>query len=198
MIYLHIIVKLKIQNIMKRNFIYSIALALVGLFVASCAQPAEQPQEESTTVEAKSLNLEFRDFGNDPFVFNIEDYTKENETYRTVLWTGEYMQLTVMNILPGEDIGLEIHTDHDQFIRVEEGEGIVMMGDAEDNLTFQERVEDDFAIMIPAGKWHNVVNKSDKPLKLYSIYSPIEHEMNTVHKTRAEALEDEHEDEDDH
>jgi mannose-6-phosphate isomerase-like protein (cupin superfamily) len=183
---------MKKQNIMKRNFIYSIALVAVGLFVASCAQPAEQPQEEPTPVEAKSLNLEFRDFGNDPFVFNIEDYTKENETYRTALWTGEYMQLTVMNILPGEDIGLEIHTDHDQFIRVEEGEGIVMMGDAEDNLTFQERVEDDFAIMIPAGKWHNVVNDSDKPLKLYSIYAPREHDKSTVHKTRAEALADEH------
>ncbi|HZJ80468.1 MAG TPA: cupin domain-containing protein [Dysgonamonadaceae bacterium] len=177
---------------MRKKIIHLMTLAFVGLFAASCTQSAEQPKEEPTPVEAKSLNLEFRDFGNDPFVFNIEDYTKANKTYRTALWTGEYMQLTVMNILPGEDIGLEIHTDHDQFIRVEEGEGIVMMGDAEDNLTFQERVEDDFAIMIPAGKWHNVVNDSNKPLKLYSIYAPREHEKNTVHQTKEEALADEH------
>ena len=168
------------------------ALALVGLFVASCGETAQQPKEEPTQPEVQPLNLEFRDFGNDPFVFNIEDYTKENETYSTVIWTGEYMQLTVMNILPGEDIGLEIHTDHDQFIRVEEGEGLVLMGDAEDDLSFQERIEDDFAIMIPAGKWHNLVNDTDKPLKLYSIYAPREHDKHTVHKTRAEALADEH------
>ena len=171
------------------------ALALIGLFITiSCtqsAQSAEQAKEEPTE-EAKSLDLEFRDFGSDPFVFNIEDYTKANETYRTVLWTGENMQLTVMNILPGDDIGLEIHHDHDQFIRVEEGEGIVLMGDSEDDLTFQERVEDDFAIMIPAGKWHNVVNDTNKPLKLYSIYAPIEHDKNTVHQTKEEALADEH------
>lgn len=177
---------------MRKGLIHFMALTFVGLFVASCVETTAQSKGEPTPVEAKSLNLEFRDFGNAPFVFNIEDYTKENETYRTVLWTGEYMQLTVMNILPGEDIGLEVHDDHDQFIRVEEGEGIVLMGDAEDNLTFQERVEDDFAIMIPAGKWHNVVNDSDKPLKLYSIYAPREHNHSTVHKTRAEALADEH------
>ena len=177
---------------MKRKFMKLSALAIVGVFMASCVQPSENVTVETPPVGTKSLDLEFRDFGNTPFVFNIEDYTKENETYRTTLWTGEYMQLTVMNILPGEDVGLEVHDDHDQFIRVEEGEGIVMMGDAKDNLTFQERLEDDFAIMIPAGKWHNVINDSDKPLKLYSIYAPREHDHSTVHKTREEALADEH------
>lgn len=177
---------------MRKKFIHFMAFALVGLFAASCAQPAEQPQEEAAPTEVESLNLEFRDFGNDPFVFNIEDYTKENETYRTALWTGEYMQLTVMNILPGEDVGLEVHHDHDQFLRVEEGEGLVLMGDTEDDLSFQKRIEDDFAIMVPAGKWHNVVNDTNKPLKLYSIYAPREHDKNTVHQTKEEALADEH------
>lgn len=177
---------------MKKGFIYFTTLAIIGLFMASCVQADGQSTSEKSHSQLKSSKLEYRDFGNDPFVFDIEDYTKENETYRTVLWTGEYMQLTVMNILPGEDIGLEIHDDHDQFIRVEEGEGIVKMGDAEDDLSFQERIEDDFAIMIPAGKWHNVINDTDKPLKLYSIYSPREHKANTVHKTRAEALAEEH------
>ena len=177
---------------MKRGFIHLTTLIILGFIVASCVQPEGKNKEEMSHSKTGPSTLEYRDFGNDPFVFNIEDYTKENETYRTVLWSGEYMQLTVMNILPGEDIGLEIHDDHDQFIRVEEGEGIVMMGDKEDDLSFEKRIEDDFAIMIPAGKWHNVINDTNKPLKLYSIYAPREHNPNTVHKTRAEALADEH------
>lgn len=165
----------------------------LGAILVSCIQP----QQTTTTSEVEdtkvATQLEYKDFGNAPFVFNIEDYTVQNETYRTALWTGQFMQLTVMNILPGEDIGLELHDDHDQFIRVEQGEGIVRMGDAEDNLTFEEIVKDDYAIMIPAGKWHNVINTSDKPLKLYSIYAPAEHKKGTVHATREEALADEHE-----
>ena len=178
---------------MKKNSVYLIALLMVGFITTSCLQTdAKKQQEVEQTNVSSAEALEFRDFGNDPFVFNIEDYTKENSTYRTVLWTGEYMQLTVMSILPGEDIGLEVHSDHDQFIRVEEGEGIVQMGDTEDNLSYERKIEDDFAIMIPAGKWHNVVNDSDKPLKVYSIYAPREHKANTVHKTKKEALADEH------
>ena len=177
---------------MKKRFYQLSLLAMAGLLMASCVQPDGKTAVETPLVEAEAVALEYRDFGNDPFVFNIEDYTKQNNTYRTALWTGEFMQLTVMSLLPGEDIGLEVHSDHDQFIRVEEGEGIVKMGDAEDDLSFQKRVEDDFAIMIPAGKWHNVINDSDKPLKLYSIYAPKEHKYQTVHKTKAEALADEH------
>ncbi len=178
---------------MKLNSVFIIGLLIVGLLTVSCVQnDQEKPAIASETNVSKIDTLEYRDFGNDPFVFNIDDYTKQNDTYRTVLWTGEYMQLTVMNIKPGEDIGLELHTDHDQFLRVEEGEGIVMMGDSENDLSYQKKIEDDFAIMIPAGKWHNVINDSDKPLKLYSIYSPIEHDNNTVHKTREDAMEHDH------
>lgn len=130
------------------------------------------------------MNKDLKDHGPKPFVVDIEKLTVDNKNYRTVIWTGKYMQMTVMSIPPGEDIGLELHKDHDQFIRIEEGEGIVQMGDAEDNLDFQEKVEDDFAILIPAGKWHNLVNNSTEPLKLYSIYSPVEHPKNTVHKTK--------------
>ena len=102
------------------------------------------------------------------------------------------MQMTVMTLQPGEDIGLELHTKTDQFLRVEQGSGIVMMGDAEDNLDFQQRVEDDFAIFIPSGKWHNLLNDSDEPLKLYSIYTPVEHPHGTVHETREEGIEHDH------
>lgn len=178
---------------MKFKNLCFIAPLMVSFLLVSCVQTdSKKPaMADETTVSIKEP-LEYRDFGNDPFVFNIEDYTKGNDTYRTALWTGEFMQLTVMSILPGEDIGLEVHMDHDQFIRVEEGTGIVMMGDAEDDLSYQRKVEDDFAIMIPAGKWHNVVNDSDKPLKLYSLYAPKEHDKGTVHQTRDEALADEH------
>lgn len=134
-----------------------------------------------------------KDFGPNPYVVNIEDETVNNTNYRTTIWTGKNLQLTVMNIKPGEDIGLEIHEDHDQFIRIEEGKALVLMGDAKDDLSFRQEAEDDDAVFIPAGKWHNLVNESDEPLKLYSIYAPVEHPHGTVHVTHQEAMEAEHE-----
>ncbi|WP_243291016.1 cupin domain-containing protein [Bacillus sp. FJAT-47783] len=128
-----------------------------------------------------------KDYGPHPFVVNIEEATKRNNTFRTALWTGEYLQVTLMSIKPGEDIGLERHPTVDQFIRIEEGHGVVQMGDRKQKLDFQEKVHDDDAIMIPAGKWHNVINTGNKPLKLYSIYAPPEHPRGTVHKTKADA-----------
>ena len=89
-----------------------------------------------------------------------------------------------MSIKAGEDIGLEIHPDLDQFIRIEEGQGIVKMGNRQDKLDFQEEVYDDFAFIIPAGEWHNLINTGYKPLKLYSIYAPPQHPRGTVHETR--------------
>ncbi|MCT4544646.1 MAG: cupin domain-containing protein [Vallitalea sp.] len=126
-----------------------------------------------------------KDYGPDPFVVDIEKATKQNNNYRIALWTGENLQVTLMSIDAGEDIGLEIHPELDQFIRIEEGQGIVRMGDTKDKLDYQKKVYDDFAIMIPAGKWHNLINTGNEPLKLYSIYAPPEHPRNTVHKTKA-------------
>ena len=131
--------------------------------------------------------MELKDYGAESFVVNIEDATKQNDTFRTALWTGKNLQVTLMSIAPGDDIGLEVHKHGDQFLRVEDGEGLVQMGDSEDNLSFEEKAEDDYAILIPAGKWHNVTNTGDKPLKIYSIYAPPEHPHSTVHKTKAEA-----------
>lgn len=133
-----------------------------------------------------------KDLGNKPTVLDIEKETLENENYRTAIWTGENMQLTVMNILPGEDIGLEIHHDHDQFLRIEQGEGLVQMGNEEDKLDFEEMAYADYAVFIPAGKYHNVTNKGTEPLKLYSIYAPSEHPHGTVHSTYEEAMAAEH------
>ncbi|AUD15148.1 cupin domain-containing protein [Planococcus sp. CP5-4] len=131
--------------------------------------------------------MELKDYGAESFVVNIEDATKQNDTFRTALWTGKNLQVTLMSIAAGDDIGLEVHEHGDQFLRIEEGEGLVQMGDSEDNLSFEEKAEDDYAILIPAGKWHNVTNTGDKPLKIYSIYAPPEHPHSTVHETKAEA-----------
>jgi mannose-6-phosphate isomerase-like protein (cupin superfamily) len=123
-----------------------------------------------------------------PYVDDIEKATLTNETFRTVLHTGENMQLVVMTLQPGEDIGMETHPDVDQFIRIEEGEGKAILDGQEYEL------EDDWAVIIPAGTEHNVVNTSDdEPLKLYTIYAPAEHPDGTIHETREEAMEYERE-----
>lgn len=132
------------------------------------------------------------DHGPRPFVVNIEEQTLENTNYRTTLWSGKYLQMTVMAIAPGDDIGLEVHEDHDQFLRVEQGRGRVQMGPAEDRLDFDEEVGDDWVVLVPAGSWHNVTNIGDEPLKVYSLYGPPEHEHGTVHVTKAESDADEH------
>lgn len=129
-----------------------------------------------------------KDYGPEPFVVNIEEAAKQNNTFRTALWTGNHLQLTLMSINVGEDIGLEIHPNHDQFLRIEEGRGIVKMGNSKDNLNFERAVYNDYAIFIPAGTWHNLINTGNKPIKLYSIYSPPQHPHGTVHETKAAAL----------
>lgn len=130
-----------------------------------------------------------KDYGPEPFVVNINEATKQNNTYRsTALWTGNHLQVTLMSLNVGEDIGLEIHPNVDQFLRIEQGQGIVQMGKSKDNLNFERKVYDDSAIMIPAGTWHNVINIGNIPLKLYSIYAPPQHPRGTVHVTKADAM----------
>ncbi|MFE8698671.1 cupin domain-containing protein [Cytobacillus sp. FJAT-53684] len=129
--------------------------------------------------------LVLRDHGNEPFVVNIEEATKSNKTFRTALWTGNHLQVTVMSIPVGGDIGLEVHPRTDQFLRIEEGKGIVQMGNSRNHLDFNQRVSDDYAIMVPAGKWHNIINTGNKPLKLYTIYAPPEHPFGTIQKSKA-------------
>lgn len=129
-----------------------------------------------------------KDYGPKPFVININKAAKQNHNFRTTLWTGEHLQLTLMCINPGEDIGLEMHSNVDQFLRIEQGQGFVQMGKKKDNLNFQCTVFEDSAIFVPAGTWHNVTNIGNVPLKLYSIYSPPNHPFGTVHRTKAEAM----------
>lgn len=140
----------------------------------------------------KRQTTTLKDYGAEPFTVNIDEATKQNNTFRTALWTGNDLQVTLMSIDVGDDIGLEVHPTGDQFIRIEEGQGLVKMGENKDKLDFEREVYDDYAIMIPAGKWHNVINTGDKPLKLYAIYAPPEHPHGTVHKTKADAETAEH------
>lgn len=128
------------------------------------------------------------DFGPSPFVIDINKATLANDTYRTALWTGKKLQLTLMSINPGDDIGLEIHPDNDQFLRIEKGTGVVMMGNSRDSLYFQQNVYDDSAIFVPAGTWHNVINTGKEPMKIYAIYAPPHHPHGTIHKTKAIAI----------
>ena len=137
-------------------------------------------------------DCEITDVGPQPFVINIEAAAKQNSNYRTALWTGKHLQATLMSIPVGGDIGLEIHPDTDQFLRIEQGNGTIRMGTGKENLSFQTCVSSGSAIFIPAGIWHNLVNTGNIPLKLYTIYAPPHHPHGTVHKTKADALAAEH------
>jgi len=132
--------------------------------------------------------LYLKDYGPEPFVIDIDRATKQNNTFRTALWTGPNLQLTLMSINVGDDIGLELHSDHDQFLRVEQGQGLVKMGPSRDNLDYQRSVMDGYAVLVPAGTWHNLINTGKTPLKLYSIYAPPQHPKGTVHRTKADAI----------
>lgn len=134
--------------------------------------------------------IALKDYGPQPYVVDIDRATKQNMNYRTTLWTGNHLQLTLMSIRVGEDIGLEVHPDTDQFIRVEEGQGVAKMGPTRNNLNFLRNVSDGYAIFVPAGTWHNVVNTGNVPLKLYSIYAPPHHPHGTVHATKEIAQEE--------
>src|SRR5688572_8942800 len=115
--------------------------------------------------------MELKDYGPNPFVVDIEDFTKSNENFRTAVWTGTYFQITLMTIPVGGEVGLEVHPDTDQFLRLEQGKAKVVMGASEDALDKEWQAEDDWAIVVPAGTWHNIINVGDEPLKLYSIYA---------------------------
>ena len=104
-----------------------------------------------------------------------------------MLWTGYNLQLALMCIPPCGEIGLEVHQENDQFLRLEEGQGIVMMGKCQEWLDFQRPVCKDDAIFVPAGTWHNVINTGRTPLKLYAIYAPPHHPHGIVHRTKSES-----------
>ena len=124
------------------------------------------------------------DYGNEPYIANIANLSCQNPYYRRILWTGEHLQVALMSIPVGDEVGLEKHPDNDQFIRVESGCAQVLMGSSAENLNIQKRVNSDYAFMVPSGTWHNVKNIGSTPLKIYTIYAPPHHKKGTVHETR--------------
>lgn len=135
--------------------------------------------------------MTIEDIGPRPNAFDIEDATRRNESYRTVAWTGKYLQVTLMSIPVGESIGLEVHPNTDQFLRLDAGHGRAVMGPAKDQLDFEQEVSDGWSIQVPAGTWHDVINTGDEPLRLYAIYAPVHHAPDITQETSAEAEEDE-------
>ena len=112
---------------------------------------------------------------------NIETLTVDNRDFRRVLYTGKHLQLVVMTLQPGEEIGSEVHDGIDQFFRFEEGEGVVDIDGVEN------RVEDGSGVIVPSGARHNVRNTGDRPLKLYTLYGPPEHKDGITQATKADA-----------
>ena len=115
------------------------------------------------------------------FVDNIETLTRENTDFRRVLYTGKHLQLVLMALKPGEEIGEEVHDDHDQFFRVETGAGEIWIDGK------RTAIQDDDAMIVPAGARHNVINTGDAPLTLYTLYGPPDHKDGVVRATKAEA-----------
>ncbi|MGH3330811.1 MAG: cupin domain-containing protein [Nocardioidaceae bacterium] len=121
------------------------------------------------------------------WVGNIEETAKGNSYFREVLFTAQNLQLVVMSLEPGEEIGVEMHDHLEQFIRIESGSATVTMGPSKDEIAETHALEDDWAVIIPGGTWHNVINTGGGSLKLYTIYAPPEHPDGTVHRTKADA-----------
>ena len=128
-----------------------------------------------------------KDIGPKPQSFDLEQATRDNQHYRSVAWSGRYLQLTLMSIPVGGDIGLEAHPETDQFLRLDAGRGRVQMGRSKDELTFVKDVSDGWCTLIPAGTWHNVTNIGEEPMQVYAIYAPAHHKPGKIHQTAAEA-----------
>ncbi len=141
--------------------------------------------------------MTIKDIGPQPQSFDLEKATLENTDYRTVAWSGKYLQVTLMSIPPGDDIGLEAHPETDQFVRLDAGRGRAQMGPAKDQLDFEQEVEDGWAVLVPAGTWHNITNIGEEPMRLYVVYAPVHHAAGAIHPTAddADRLEEEGRDE---
>ena len=131
-----------------------------------------------------------KDIGPLPQSFNLEGATRDNKNYRTVVWSGRYLQATLMSIPVGSDIGLEMHEDTDQFLRLDAGRGRVQMGTSKDRLTFEKEVTDGWCVLVPAGTWHNITNAGKEPMQVYAIYAPAHHKPGKVHRTASDAAAD--------
>lgn len=122
-----------------------------------------------------------------PALINIHKQACCNNYFRKAIWTGNHLQVTVMSIPAGGEIGLEMHDNLDQFIRIEYGIASVYMGKSKPDVKFIGNANANYAVLIPAGAWHNLINEQDVPLKVYSIYAPPQHPIGTIHKTKLDS-----------
>ncbi len=127
------------------------------------------------------------DHGPNPYVTNIEETAIQNQNFRTTVWTGCHLQMTVMSIPPCGEIGREVHSNTDQLIRVEQGTAVVKIGECANHPDFQQNMCQGDAVFIPAGTWHNIVNSGRNTLKVSSVYAPPNHRRGTVHFTKEDA-----------
>ena len=125
-----------------------------------------------------------QDLGAKPSLINIHNETLCNTYFRKAIWTGNDLQVTVMSVPIGGEIGLELHDNLDQFIKIESGCANVYMGECKKSLKFVGKVNANYAIIVPAGTWHNIINACQCPLKLYSVYAPPKHPFGTIHETK--------------
>ena len=128
-----------------------------------------------------------KDLGPKACLINIHKETLCNNNFRTAIWSGEYLQVTVMSIPVGGEIGLEMHDDLDQFIRVESGCANVYMGKTKQDVKLAGKVNANYAILIPSGTWHNIINTCPCSLKVYSVYAPPKHPFGTIHETKLDS-----------
>ena len=152
-----------------KGILFSVSVLVAISVMTGCEQPPEHEEVDA------------------PWVLNIEEATIANEDFREVVWTGVYTQMVLMSLEPEDVITLEVHEDHDQFIRIEQGEARLLMGLDEDQMTFDEEIEEGWAGFIPAGYWHEVRNVGLEELKLYTLYSPPEHAVDVLHETIEDA-----------
>ena len=174
-------------------------IALIGFVItgfvqaqspAESASPSRPAGKQSAAKDESDMTI--KDIGPKPQSFDLEHATRANTNFRTTAWTGRYLQMTLMSIPPGGEIGWEVHSDGDQFVRLDGGRGRVQMGESKDRITFDKEVSDGWCILIPAGVGHNVINTGNEPMQLYVIYAPPEHKAGTIHKTAADAAVDSH------
>jgi mannose-6-phosphate isomerase-like protein (cupin superfamily) len=138
----------------------------------------------------KEVKMTIEDIGPRPQSFDLEHATRDNRNYRSVAWSGRYLQVTLMSIPVGGDIGMEMHPQTDQFLRLDAGCGLVQMGVAKDQLTFRADVSDGWCILVPAGTWHNITNTGKEPMQVYAIYAPAHHEPGKIQQTASDASAD--------
>jgi len=173
---------------MVKNWLRSVTA--VFLIAAACFLFATwgcKDQDPGEAGKTESAAIKGEDQGKNPWVVDIESITIENSKFRVVRWTGKYLQMTLMSIKQGGEIGLERHNDVDQFLRIEKGKARVFMGQSKDDMSYKKEVGIHWSIFIPAGYWHNITNIGKEDLKLYSIYSPVQHPAGTVHETFKDA-----------